>query len=387
MHSHLVRIVMLAALAATASRAEAQVVVVQGVELQLPQGWKQKQKGPVTLLVPQFKGRAIQVVKIKTMPEPTAQSLMAMQKLFGNDKLEILQAGAITRDGVKLVAATGKVTTPKGAMAIDVLAVPVKTAAALLISYTNPGQDPMLRKANTDLLLSARVPGPRMSVEFVPPAKPGVRGASREFAQAIGKLVTMLDGQFRMPRPLPVRFKECGQPNAFYSPSEHAITLCHEYFDFRHDLFKKAGMDEAKSQLHSQGAMVFSFMHEFGHALHHELKLPITGRGEDAADEIAAIWLGRLGAKGRQIAARAARAHYESSKLPRHKDIYWDEHSLSMQRVHDILCLLYGADKATYTPIMKALEVPPRRLAKCVRDYGLKLNAWDTLLAPYKLKK
>ncbi|MEJ7600646.1 MAG: DUF4344 domain-containing metallopeptidase [Kofleriaceae bacterium] len=387
MHSHLVGIVIGLAVAAAATPAQAQVVVVQGVELQLPQGWKIKQQGRTTLLMPQFKGRAIQVIKIKSMPEPTVPSLMAMQKLFGKDKLEIQQAAPLTRDGIKLVAATGKVTSAKGVVSIDVLAVPVNTAAALLISFTNPGQDPMLRQANTDLLLSARVPGPRMTVQFAPPTKPGVRGASREFAQAIGKLAAMLDGQFRLPRPLPVLFKECGQPNAFYSPAAHTITLCHEYFDFRHDLFMKAGMDEAKSQLHSQGAMVFSFMHEFGHALHHELKLPITGRGEDAADEIAAIWLGRLGGKGRQIAALAARAHYENSKLPQHKDVYWDEHSLSMQRVHDILCLLYGADKPTYTPIMKALSVPPQRLAKCVRDYGLKLNAWDTLLAPYKVKK
>lgn len=44
----------------------------------------------------------------------------------------------------------------------------------------------------------------------------------------------------------------------------------------------------------------------------------------------------------------AARAHFENAKLPAHKDIYWDEHSLSMPRVHAILCLRYGADKTTY---------------------------------------
>jgi len=370
------------------SRASAQVVVVQGVELQLPAGWKQKTRGPITVLTPtQYKGRAIEVVKIKAMPEATPQSLMAFQKLFGKDKLEILKAVQVERDGIKLVAASGKITTAKGELSLDVLAVPVKTAAALLISVTAAGQDPILRQANTDLLLSARVPGPRMSIVFAPPTKPGVKGAPKEFVQVLAKLVALLDGQFRMPRALPVIFKECGMANAFYSPKDHAITLCHEYFDFRFGLFRKAGMDEAKSTLHSQGAMVFSFMHEFGHALHHELKLPITGRGEDAADEIAAIWLGRLGAKGRAIATLAARAHYENAKLPQHKDAYWDEHSLSMQRVAAILCLLYGADKATYKPLLEALKMPSVRMAKCTREYGQKLVAWDNLLAPYKLKK
>ena len=368
-------------------RAEAEVVVVQGVELQLPTGWKQKTKGPITVLAPAHKGRAIEVVKIKSMPQPTAESMMAIQKLFGKDKLEITKAGTIERDGVKLVGAEGKVTTAKGVLALDVLAVPVKTEAALLISFTDPSQDPILRKASTDLLLSARVPGPRMSVVYAPPAKPGVKGAPKEFAQAIGKLAALLDSQFRLPRALPVIFKECGMANAFYSPKDHTITLCHEYFDFRFNLFQKAGMDEAKSTLHSQGAMVFSFMHEFGHALHHELGLPITGRGEDAADEIAAIWLGRLGGKGRAISTLAARAHYENAKLPQHKDAYWDEHSLSMQRVAAILCLLYGADKTTYAPLLKALQVPAVRMAKCSREYGQKLVAWDTLLAPYKVKK
>jgi hypothetical protein len=368
-------------------RADAQVVVVQGVELQLPAGWKQKTRGPITVLAPTHKGRAIQVVKINSMPAATPQSLMEMQKLFGKDKLEIVRAVHIERDGVKLVAAEGKITTAKGVLALDVLAVPVKTAAALLISFTAPDQDPLLRQANTNLLLSARVPGPRMSIVFTPPTKPGVKGAPKEFAQALAKLVAMLDSQFRMPRPVPVLLKECGMANAFYSFKDHSITLCHEYFDFRYNLFRKAGMDEGKSTMHSLGAMVFSFMHEFGHALHHELKLPITGRGEDAADEIAAIWLGRLGGKGRQIAMLAARAHYENAKLPQHKDAYWDEHSLSMQRVAAILCLLYGADKATYKPLLEALKVPPQRMAKCTREYGEKLVAWDKLLAPYKLKK
>src|SRR5204862_2007434 len=113
----------------------------------------------------------------------------------------------------------------------------------------------------------------------------------------------------------PITFKECGQPNAFYSP-KGTITICHEYYDFRLALFKGTGMDDAKAKDFTEGALLFSFMHEFGHALHHELNLPITGRGEDAADEIAAIYLARLGAAGREVAKMAAEAHFLTAKQP-----------------------------------------------------------------------
>lgn len=376
-----------AAVALQVAPARAEVVVAQGVELQLPAGWKAAGKGPVTVLAPtKYKGRAVEIIKVKAMPAATTEALQGLQKLFKREKLTITKVLPVERNGLKMVGAEGTLATAKGAVAIDLLVVPTKDAAALLLSFTKADQDPILRRSNTELLLSVRVPGPRMSVHYTAPQKPGVVGAPKEFVAALGKLVAFLDGKVRLPNPLPVVFKECGMANAFYSPSKHAITLCHEYFDYRYGLFKKAGLDEAKARESSSGAMAFSFMHEFGHALHHELGLPITGRGEDAADEIAAVWLAQLGPSGKKIAMLAARAHYENSKLPTHEDAYWDEHSLSLQRVAAILCLLYGSDAKAYAPIMKAFEVNPNRLAKCKRDYPLRVKAWVTLLKPHLTK-
>lgn len=372
-------------LAAVEARAE--VIVVRGVEMSLPAGWKEIRKGPISVLAPTaYKGRAIEVMTVKAMPAPTVEALQALQVLFGKDKLEITKAIPLDRAGMKLVAGEGKITTEKKTLAIDLLVVPVADKAALMISFTAADQDPVLRKANTEILLSARVPGPRLSVVFNPPTKKGVVGAPKAFADNLAKLATVLDAQIKLPRALPITFKECGMANAFYA-FDGTITICHEYFDFRFGLFKAAGMDDAKARDHTEGALLFSFMHEFGHALHHELKLPITGRGEDAADEIAAIYLSRFGAAGREIAKMAARAHYLTAKQPAHKDAYYDEHSFSMQRVHAILCLLYGADKAGYEPLLKALDVPAVRMAKCTREYGEKVKAWDTLLRPYMVKK
>jgi len=383
-------IAVVAAVVLQAAPVRAEVVVAQGVELQLPAGWKAASKGSLTVLAPtKYKGRAVEVIKVKSMPPAaTTEALQqGLQKLFKSEQLTITKVLPIDRNGLKMVGAEGALVTAKGSIAIDLLVVPTKTAAALLISFTKADQDPILRRNNTELLLSVRVPGPRMSVHYVAPTTAGVTGAPKPFVDALGKLVTFLDAKVRLPNTLPVVFKECGMANAFYSPKAHAITLCHEYFDFRYALFKKAGLDDAKAREHSSGAMAFSFMHEFGHALHHELGLPITGRGEDAADEIAAVWLAQLGPSGKKIAMLAARAHFENSKLPTHKDAYWDEHSLSLQRVAAILCLLYGSDQQAYAPIMKAFDVNPNRLAKCKRDYPLRVKAWVTLLKPHLATK
>ena len=52
-----------------------------------------------------------------------------------------------------------------------------------------------------------------------------------------------------------------------------------------------------------------------------------------------------------------------------------------------ITCLLYGKDPKGYADLMKALSIPASRLAKCSRDYPLRLKAWNGMLGPYTIAR
>ncbi|MEO8699801.1 MAG: DUF4344 domain-containing metallopeptidase [Kofleriaceae bacterium] len=378
---------MTAALAfTTMGTARAELVVIRGVELEMPAGWSRTDKGVATVLTPKaYKGRAIDVIELPAMPEATPEAFKAL--LGKQDTLALGKVSTIERNGLSLLAASGKLTGKKGDVSVDVVAVPVGKKAVLLIAFVGADQDPALRKANADVLLSVGVPGPRMSVAYEAGKTAGVVGPPKQFVDAISKMVAAIDTKLRLPRPLPITFKECGVVNAHYMPGKHVIEVCHELYDSQLAMLTAAKIDNPVEV--ARGTMLFVFLHEFGHALVGELALPITGRGEDVADELATLLLVNAGPVAQKAATHAARSFLEKNKATGggSKHPYWDVHSFDLQRMTTIGCLLYGADKVQFAPLMKELNIPAQRLGSCLRDYPMRKKAWDTMLHPFLRKK
>jgi putative metallopeptidase DUF4344 len=378
-----VSLVMLVIGSVTARRAHAEIVEVRGVELTIPDGWTKAAKGAATMLsAPKHKSRVIEVIEIPAMPEATPA---ALEHLMGNGgKLAVKRAGQVDRAGTKIVLAEGSFVTAKASVDIHLEVLPVKDHAVMVMSFVEADQDPAIAKANDDILGSARVAGPRLSVVYTAPTTRGVVGAPPQFVKFVSLLAPKLDVLFRFPRPLPIKIEECHTINAFYSPADHSIRVCHELFDYLDHLFTDAGFDAARTAETTQFTMIFTFFHEFGHALVGELGLPITGKGEDAADEVATIFLA-TNAFGQKVALAAATWFSVMAAHKQHNN-FADEHSLDEQRIVSIVCLLYGADKK-YEPVAHQLAMTPVRLQKCARDWVARNQAWDKLLAPFFVKK
>ena len=376
---------LVAALLVTSVTAHAETIVVAGVELRLPADWEKKAKGPITLLVPKkYKGRALEVVALKAMPQATPAAFKTL--LGGGDKLELTAVREGDREGTKVIAASGKVVTPKGEVAVDLLTVPVKDKATMLISFVGADQDPVIKQANIDILKTARVPGPRISFVHTPPKTSTMVAPPQELVDGLKKIAVAFDTSLRLPRPLTISFVECGMINARYIGAKHAIEMCHDLYDDLLKLFAKAGMDQKQASVISAGAFMFIFLHEFGHALVGELDLPITGKGEDAADEIATLILAK-NPKTQPIALAGAAWFETKTKQPGHKDNYWSTHSFDSVRFESIMCLMFGADPKAIGPIMAKYKVGKNKLAKCARDTPQRLAAWKKMLAPYAVKK
>lgn len=212
----------------------------------------------------------------------------------------------------------------------------------------------------------------------------------RELAQIlkderIFDIALPLAKQLRLPQDLPVSFEECGEDNAFYNPETRSITMCYELFYVLGTIFADPNSTDEEVGQAMIGAAFFIFLHEFGHGLVHLLDLPITGKEEDAVDDLATLILINA---GEQMAAASAIGHfgsladqYESGSTE--ELAFWDEHSLSAQRVYSIACLLFGSDPESFAELVGDDGLPEERAARCPDEFRQKSRAWDKLLEPH----
>ncbi len=248
-----------------------------------------------------------------------------------------------------LISATGNLTTAEAA--------PRSRGGQLKISYDNPGRDPMLREIATIL---------RDEKVFE-----GIAGVVHE--------------RLSLPHDLDVVFGLCDEPNAFYDPEERQIVMCYELFALFADVFADPEASEEEVGSNILGAAAFVFLHEVGHALSDILDLPITGKEEDAVDDLATLLLLSEGETGVD-AAFSALLHFAAmaDQVEEVEELaFWDEHSLDAQRVYGVACLIYGSDPEGYDDMVGEDGLPEERAVRCPAEFEQKARSWDKLLGPY----
>lgn len=167
------------------------------------------------------------------------------------------------------------------------------------------------------------------------------------------------------------------------------ITICYELITEFLDLFDDKTQDTASLRAEVVGAVYFTLFHELGHALTDNFKLAVVGREEDAVDQLATLLLLRMGEPG--IAAAFAAANAFALEQAQEDDSeegpdLWDEHSMSGQRMYDMLCLIYGSNPDAFEDMVGDDGVPEERAEQCPQSYAQILSAWDRLLGPHLAK-
>lgn len=188
---------------------------------------------------------------------------------------------------------------------------------------------------------------------------------------------------FVLPRDVPVVARECNRVNASYYPDKHAIAVCYELAQAFHQKFLQLtnGDDDKASNL-ALDALTFTVLHEMGHALVGELGLGVTGGEEDAVDDLAALILIESKMSNAAISGPVALMQLTKNQPP----AYFDEHSISEQRLGNVLCMVYGSDpKSNGQVLERAPELKPRA-PKCPKEYSQKDKFWSQALAPYARK-
>lgn len=225
----------------------------------------------------------------------------------------------------------------------------------------------------------------RIQVHFVAPKKPVAKAMHdalvNDSSNGVQSLMDIISNIFLLPRDVNVIFAETGEINAWYDPEKHHVVMTYDFIEF---ILKDALANkntEAEAVQFSVGAILFTLMHELGHALIGEMDIPVVGREEDAADEFATMILLDAGEMGHQVLSSTA--DWFNVLARNQKELaFWDEHSLDQQRLYNVLLLMYGESPQVYGTYVSLL-VPKNRMAKALHEYKVKSHRWQKLLNPY----
>ncbi len=189
----------------------------------------------------------------------------------------------------------------------------------------------------------------------------------------------------RLPRRLVVTMQSCNRANAFYSNAR--VTICYEYIELIHQRAPRATTPEGVTYEDAVVAGVVSVvLHETSHAVFDLLQIPILGREEDAADQLAGFIMVQF---GKNVARRtiAGKAHLwdhaGSKRPPRTKRAYADVHGTEYQRFYNILCIAYGHDPANFEDYVQKNILPAGRARRCRIEYRKIERAFRMLLLPH----
>jgi hypothetical protein len=217
----------------------------------------------------------------------------------------------------------------------------------------------------------------RIAIEYVEPSDPAHRPLRDLLKdnQALERVREVLVA-VRWPRTLRLELKGCdGEANAWYGDA--AVTVCYEYLD---DMWNSANSARRPAAISREdafvGPMADVFLHEAAHALFDLLNIPLLGREEDAADQLAAYYVLQF---PREVKRGLIRRRLE---VGRHIT-YSDEHGTPAQRLYNLLCIAYGSDKELFADVVTKGFLPEERAEICEDEYRQIDHAYRSLIAPH----
>ena len=230
----------------------------------------------------------------------------------------------------------------------------------------------------------------RISISYVPPKDPELQRVYMDLKErrVLERYQEFLS-PFRLPRTLKITLAGCdGEADAFYGDDE--ITICYEYVEA---LWTNAPAETTPAGIAPIDTVAGPFfdtcLHEFAHALFDMHNLPVFGREEDAADQVAAYIYLQLGyAEARRLITGTAYAFLTeaiNAEPPSSLEDFAGEHSTPAQRGYNALCLAYGADKKLFADFVSKSKghLPKERAESCEGEYERVQDAFEALVFPH----
>jgi Putative metallopeptidase len=226
---------------------------------------------------------------------------------------------------------------------------------------------------------------PAVHIEYVAPTQPE-QMAVADMLKRHRVLETMQQylSPLLLPSSLTLKFETCGVANASYS--EGVVSVCYEYVD---ELIRHAPTTPTMAGVSREDTIVGPtlevILHEVAHAAFDLFEIPILGREEDAADQVAALLLINLTKEEafRAVAGTAYMYFREAQGPPPEMTAFAKLHGLPAQRFYNLLCLAYGADPALFGVVIEREYLPKARAETCAEEYEQVVHAFTKLIGPH----
>ena len=203
---------------------------------------------------------------------------------------------------------------------------------------------------------------------------------------AMTGLAEILSETFELPEDLTVRGVNGFGPGPFYNPRDKSITYPYLFSTLVYNTLGELNPNWSQYRLGQGVGAVNSmvFEHEFAHALIDIYDLPVLGREEDAADDLAVLLLipAKGGAQFVSDSASFWAALSNRQRVPQLSD-YADVHSFDLQRAFTMLCLLAGSSKEHFQEVAAMRVLPDSRLAGCRAEFEQKAQSYEDVLDPH----
>ncbi len=227
---------------------------------------------------------------------------------------------------------------------------------------------------------------PRVSIEYAAPRAERLK-VIYQYVQKRRVLEELQHffAPLHLPHRLLLQFLQCDQVNAFYSPAKRSLLICYEMIES--DLKSAPATVTPDGFITRQGAvigdLVATALHETGHMLFDMLDVPVFGREEDAADEMAHFIALQFNKDVARLIVKGDIYYWANRKDPQSMASYSDVHGTASQRMYNGLCLDYGADPETFKEYVDKGYLPKKRAEHCAAEYALVTDAFIETVMPF----
>jgi hypothetical protein len=230
---------------------------------------------------------------------------------------------------------------------------------------------------------------PQVDIAYVPPKTASFQPI-HDRVKRLQVLETLQEflSPLRLPRKLSVKIAECGTPQIPYQSDQ--VTICYEYLHLiegNAPVGRKPARRAEQNPLTKEAAIVGAFVHmaihETAYAVFDILDIPLWGRKEDAADNVAGFIMLELGDDVAAITLNGTSWFLQRRGFAGPGDAAEVLRVLEAQRYYNYLCMAYGARADKFGSLVENGILPKKRAKGCARDYRRIRLGFRKLILPH----